>query len=347
MGAVLVKDNIIIGKGFHSAFGAPHAEVEAIGDAQKKGFSVQGSSLYVTLEPCVHFGKTPPCTELILNSGISEVFIGMTDPDPKVKGLGLNILKENKIKVEVGVLEKECQKLNQFYIKHRETGLPYVILKVAATLDGKIADSHGGSRWITGDGARCYVHKIRSRMDAILVGINTVIKDNPQLTVRLPGVSAKPLRIVLDSHLRIPLDSKILNDASVSRTMIIMSSCHSGKSGDLSSKIDEIRKKGAQVLPSASCHSRDLKIALKPLLQSLSKDGVMSLMVEGGAETNASFLKEGLVDQIDYFFAPRILGAEGLNSIASLGIDNIQKALSFKDYKFERVGNDLLFEGTL
>ncbi len=337
VGAVLVKDGKIIGEGFHTAYGKDHAEVRAIKDAKTHGCDLSQSSLYVNLEPCVHFGNTPPCVEAIVSSGVCEVYIGMEDPDRRVQGRGIHALREKNIHVEVGVLEVESQKLNRFYIKHRTTGLPYVILKIAATLDGKIADSHGTSQWITGDGARCYVHRLRSQVDAILVGINTVLKDDPRLTVRLPKVQASPWRIVLDSHLKIPLSAKILNDSFVSKTMVV--TLENNKE-----KLDAIRQKGAKAL---RVQEQDGKVALKPVLQGLASDGIISLIVEGGASTNTSFLKEQLVDQLDYFFAPRILGGDGLSSIAPLGVSDLEHALSFKDFRFEKVGNDFLFEGFL
>ena len=337
VGAVVVKDGKIIGEGFHTAYGKDHAEVEAIKNARVRGFDLSQSSLYVNLEPCAHFGNTPPCVEAIVSSGIKEVFIGMKDPDRRVQGRGIHFLKEKNIHVEVGVLELESQKLNRFYVKHRTTGLPYVILKIAATLDGKIADSHGTSQWITGDGARCYVHRLRASVDAILVGINTVLKDDPKLTVRLPKIQASPWRIILDSHLKIPVSSKILNDSFVSKTMIVTLENNN-------EKMDALRQKGAVVI---TVQEENGKIALKPLLEGLGSDGIISLMVEGGASTNTSFLKSRLVDQLDYFFAPRILGGEGLSSIAPLGLGDLDHALSFKDFRFEKVGNDFLFEGFL
>jgi len=337
VGAVLVKDGKILGEGFHTQFGGDHAEVEAIINAKRYGFQLLGSTLYVNLEPCVHTGKTPPCVESILREGISKVVIGMRDPDRRVNGKGITYLKKNGIEVEEGILEEECKKLNRFYMKHRTTGLPYIILKIAATLDGKIADAKGGSQWITGEGARCYVHRLRSQVDAILVGINTVLKDNPKLTVRLPGVVASPLRVILDSHLKIPLNTYMLNDQHVEKTIIATLELDNPK-------VKEITKKGAHVVP---IEEENGKVSLVSLLKNLASDGVMSILVEGGASTNTSFLKEHLVDQLNYFFAPRIMGGEGLSSIAPLGIANLDQALSFKDYRFERVGNDLLFEGTL
>lgn len=337
VGAVLVKEGHIIGEGFYSYKDKTHAEVKAIGQALSQGSSVERATLYINLEPCSHEGRTPPCTKAIIESGVSSVVVGMTDPDLRVSGKGCEQLRQAGISVEVGLLEKECCELNRAYIKHRTFGLPYVILKIAATLDGRIADAHGKSQWITGDGARCYAHRLRSSVDAIIVGVNTVLKDNPKLTVRLPGVEAAPLRIILDSHLKIPLSSHVLNDALVSKTWIVTLEKDKEKRAAL-------LQKGATVL-SAECE--DGKIALFPLLKNLASDGVTALMVEGGASTNTSFLKSRFVDQVDYFFAPKILGAEGLNSIAALGIENLEKALEFKEYHFEKVGNDLLFEGFL
>ena len=337
VGAVLVKDGKIFGEGFHTQFGKNHAEVEAIENARAYGFSLNGSTLYLNLEPCVHTGKTPPCVESILREKISKVVVGMKDPDRRVNGKGITYLRKNGIEVEEGILEEECKKLNRFYIKHRTTGLPYVILKIAATLDGKIADARGQSQWITGEGARCYVHRLRSKADAIIVGINTVLKDNPKLTVRLPGVEAYPLRVILDSHLKIPLDAYVLNDQHVEKTIIATLQLDHPR-------VKEITKKGAHVIP---IEEENGKINLQALLKNLASDGVMSVMIEGGASTNTSFLKDHLVDQLDYFFAPRIMGGEGLSSIAPLGIADLDQALSFKDYRFERVGNDLLFEGLL
>src|SRR3989338_2656642 len=242
VGAVLVKDGKILGEGFHTHFGGDHAEVEAIARARAYGFQLEGSTLYVNLEPCVHTGKTPPCVENILREKISKVVIGMRDPDRRVNGKGITVLRKNGVEVHEGVLEEECKKLNRFYIKHRTTNLPYVILKIAATLDGKIADASGQSQWITGEGARCYVHRLRSQVDAIIVGIHTVLKDNPKLTVRLPGVEAYPLRIILDSHLKIPLDAYVLNDPYVEKTIVASLELDNPK-------VKEITNKGACVMP--------------------------------------------------------------------------------------------------
>ena len=337
VGAVIVKDDRIIGEGFYTYQDKIHAEVKAIHEALKKGYSLERSTLYVTLEPCSHEGRTHACTEAIIEANITSVAVGMMDPDKRVCGQGIEKLKSAGINVEKGVLEKQCVELNRAYIKHRTKNLPYVILKIAATLDGRIADAHGRSQWITGAGARCYAHRLRNEVDAILVGVNTVTKDNPKLTVRLPGVEKNPLRIILDSHLNIPLSSHVLNDEWVSKTLIIT------LDEDVQ-KREAVLKKGAKIVTGVC---EDGRISLLPLMENLAQEGIVSVLIEGGASTNTSFLKQGLVDQLDYFFAPKILGSDGLNSIAKLGIENLDKVLEFKDYSFEKVGNDLLFEGFL
>ncbi|MBI4374505.1 MAG: bifunctional diaminohydroxyphosphoribosylaminopyrimidine deaminase/5-amino-6-(5-phosphoribosylamino)uracil reductase RibD [Deltaproteobacteria bacterium] len=277
VGCLIVKKGKIVGRGFHKRAGLPHAEIEALRKISGRGevtSPLRGSTLYVNLEPCCHFGRTPPCTEAIIRSGIREVVIGMKDPDPKVSGGGIRILRKAGLRVRVGLLQGECEKLNEAYTVHRKKGRPFVILKMAMTLDGK-AGTRGRRLLISGREAIRYGHQLRSEVDAILVGRGTVLHDNPRLTARFGGKKGKnPIRIVLDSRPGLPRTARIFHQAG--ETIVVTA------------------KKG--------------RVDLKDLLRRLGRRGIVSLLVEGGVEVWGSFLKKKLVDRIDLLLAPKILG---------------------------------------
>jgi len=334
VGCVLVKKGKIISKGYHQHFGGPHAEINAL---RKAGVKARGSTMYVNLEPCCHYGKTPPCNEAIIKSGVKEIVVGMVDPNPLVNGKGLKELKIRGVKVKLGVLREECTKLNEPYIKYITRGLPFVVLKSAMSLDGKIATPSGDSKWITSEASRKYAKVLRSQVDAILVGIDTVLHDNPELLSSHSG--KKPIRVVLDSHLRIPLDARVLN----SRAPTIVAT---QKEAD-KKRIENLEARGVEVLliPRWKKHLRR-GLDLKYLMKNLAKRGVTSLLIEGGGKVNASALEMGLVDKLLFFIAPRIIGGENsITPVEGEGVDKIEESIKLKDIKVRRFGEDILFEG--
>ena len=292
VGAVVVKDGKIIAEGWHRQAGTPHAEVHALNMA---GELASGATLYVTLEPCSHFGRTPPCAEKIIESEIKKVVAAMEDPNPKVAGRGFGMLKSAKIEVEVGILEAEARKLNEVFIKWIKTGFPFVTMKFASSLDGKIATFSGESQWISCFESRKFVHRLRDINDAILVGIGTVLADNPSLTTRL--VEGKnPVRIIVDSKARTPLDSKIVTDKSA-RTIIAVTENAPRE------KIFSLKNLGAEII-----FAGKERIDLKILLKKLGEMEITSILVEGGGKIHFSMLESGLVDKIFAFIAPKIIG---------------------------------------
>jgi len=336
VGAVIVKAGEIVGEGYHHKAGTPHAEIHAINSAGEKAKSAQ---LYVTLEPCCHRGRTPPCTKAIIQAGISSVVMAMYDPNPLVSGKGKAELEVNGITVQSGLLEQEARKLNEFYIKHITTGLPFVILKSAMSLDGKIATYTGKSKWITSETSRRKVHEIRDTVDAILVGIGTVINDNPSLTTRLMDRKGKDaVRIIVDSDARIPLPSKVLNLDSTAPTLIAVTP------KALEDKISQLKSAGAEVI--VIPERNDGRVNLKALMEGLGKREITSVMIEGGSEINASALKEGIVDKVMIFIAPKFIGgrtAPGL--LGGQGIEHLSSAIGLRDIQVSKLGEDILVEG--
>ncbi|ABK62611.1 riboflavin biosynthesis protein RibD [Clostridium novyi NT] len=335
VGAVIVKDNKIIGQGYHERFGGAHAEVNALKNATE---DVTGATMYVTLEPCSHYGKTPPCANTIVKSGIKEVIVGMRDPNELVAGRGINILKENGIKVIVGVFEEEIKKINEIFIKYITTKEPFCILKTAMTLDGKIATVMGDSKWISNELSREYVHEIRHRVAGIMVGIGTVLKDDPSLTTRLKEKTGRDAtRIIVDSKGRIPLNSKVLNLDSKEKTIIATT-----KLAD-KLKIEEIKKKGAEVIITPI---KNGKVDLKFLVIELGKMNIDSILLEGGGTLNYSALNEGIVDKVISFIAPKIIGGQDAKtSVAGEGIKKISDAVTLHDIEISNFQEDVVIEG--
>jgi diaminohydroxyphosphoribosylaminopyrimidine deaminase/5-amino-6-(5-phosphoribosylamino)uracil reductase len=335
VGAVIVKNGKVVATGFHKRAGLPHAEIEALSSPCLRE-DWKEATLYVTLEPCCHHGRTPPCTDAIIKSGIKEVVIGMRDPDPKVSGSGIRILKRHGIRVREGILRRECERLNEGYVKHRTTGLPFVIMKIAATLDGKVAMKTGRSRWITGPEARAFGRLIRDRVDGILVGINTVLKDDPRLTARLKGRRGRdPVRIILDSSLRIQPTAKVLNVKSPAPSWIATTVKKNHP------KIRQLTKKGTEVLCCRSDRNGD--VHLKDLLRRLGDRGIVYLLVEGGPTVYAGFLNRKLVDQMVLFIAPFFLGDQGISMFPG----NLRFLPPLRNVSCRTVGRDLLIEGDL
>jgi len=336
VGAVIVKNGAVVGKGYHRIFGGAHAEVNAIRDA---GESVAGATIYVTLEPCNHYGQTPPCAKAVADAGISRVVFGMRDPNPGVAGGGAEQLKRAGIDVTGNVLESQCRRLNQPFIKHATTGLPYVMLKAAATLDGFIATSTGESKWITGETARRHAHRLRFYSDGVLVGIGTVMADDPLLTVRLKGKTAfrQPVRIVLDSGLQIPADSQLVKTASMGSVLVFCG---------LDAPVDRERiliGAGVQVIRvPAGISGLDLKHVLKEL----GRRRIISLLVEGGGRILGSFIEHGLADEFCFFFAPKLLADPGgISMLSSQPRLKIADCIRAYETGIKKCGEDMLVCG--
>lgn len=337
VGAVLVKGNRIVGEGYHRLFGGPHAEVEAIRSAGKRA---SGSTLYVNLEPCNHFGKTPPCTKLLIKSGISEVVIAMRDPNPQVSGKGLRVLKNAGLNVVEGVLEAEARSLNEHFTKYITTGIPYVTIKVAQSLDGKIANSRGESKWISNKLSRKHVHLLRSEYDAVLVGAKTVISDNPLLTSRIPG-GRNPIRIILDGKLRISRNANIFSIPLPARTIVITSTT---SVREKNKKIRELERRNVEILSLPA--NRDQQISLKRALRALGKCDIASILVEGGSQTFSAFIRNSLADKALIFVAPRILG-RGLAAFDSFALAAIERQVRSNGFRLMMFGEDLLIDARL
>ncbi|MEI7662138.1 MAG: bifunctional diaminohydroxyphosphoribosylaminopyrimidine deaminase/5-amino-6-(5-phosphoribosylamino)uracil reductase RibD [Bacteroidota bacterium] len=335
VGAVIVKDDRVIGEGFHEYFGGAHAEVNAILSASEP---VAGTTLYVTLEPCAHEGKTPPCAFLVAEKQFSRVVVGMTDPNPLVSGKGTAYLRAHGITVETGLLEDQVTEMNEVFIKFIKTRLPFVVLKSAMTLDGKIATVTNASRWITGEDSRKMVHLMRQAMGAVMIGVDTVLFDDPLLNIRLKGNWKNPLKIIADTYGRIPLESKILtNDPQLA---IMATTGLAGKQ-----KMKEIERMGAQVI---ICPVKNGKVDLGFLMQSLGAMDIDSLMIEGGSTLAFSALQEGIVDKIITFIAPKILGGAGAPTpVGGAGIEKMENAITLKNMRTSKVGGDIMVEGWL
>jgi diaminohydroxyphosphoribosylaminopyrimidine deaminase/5-amino-6-(5-phosphoribosylamino)uracil reductase len=332
VGAVLVKGGKIIGRGWHRRAGLPHAEIEALRDAHKRGHSPRGATLYVTLEPCCTHGRTPPCTDAIISAGIQRVVIGATDPNPNHAGKGFKILQRAGIQVVHGILADECAKLNEAFNHWIVCRTPFVTVKAAMTLDGKIATASGESKWITGEKARAHGMKLRHASDAILVGVNTILADNPSLTVRMQN--EKPLRrLVLDSRARTPLSAKVVSDKWTALTTIVVGK-HAPKK-----RVAALQKRVKVVVaPSA-----DLKLDLRWLLKKLGAESVTSLLVEGGGEVNASFLLGGFVQRVAFFYAPKILGGrDARKAVAGDGAKSLREVVQLREVEWRKLGADLL-----
>ena len=329
VGCIIVKRGKIVGRGYHKKYGEAHAEINALKAAGKKA---NNATMYVNVEPCSHWGKTSPCTEKIVEAGIREVVVGMEDPNPLVDGY--KELKFRGLKTRIGILRDKAKKLNEAYIKYMKTKKPFVILKLAMSLDGKIATSTGDSKYITSTAARKYVHQIRNDVDAVMVGINTVIRDNPLLDSRL--VKGKnPIKVIVDSTLKISENSKVLNDPS---KVIIATTNKAPKH-----KIDKLQNKGARILV---LKPKKGLVDLKELMKELGKSEIASVMIEGGAELSGNAIKEGIVDKLLIFTAPKIIG-NGLGPIKNLGIKKVNKAINLRNILTKKIGNDLLVEGDL
>jgi diaminohydroxyphosphoribosylaminopyrimidine deaminase/5-amino-6-(5-phosphoribosylamino)uracil reductase len=327
-----VKNGRIIGKGYHEKAGFAHAEIVALDEA---GTKARGAILYVTLEPCAHFGKTPPCVDRIIRSGIKEVIIGMVDPNPLNNGKGIKILRQNKIKVKVGFLERELKKANEAFIKYITKGVPFVTVKVAQSLDGKIATRRGDSKWITSDKSRGFAHRLRKDYDAVMVGVNTVLRDNPKLDAWFS--KKQPVKIVVDSYLSVPQDAAIFSGKP---SLIIVTLLASPGQETDNRRILEKKARIMEVKELAG------QVNLKDMIKKLGRIGITSILVEGGGTLIGSLFDEKLVDKILFFFSPKIIGGkEAISSVMGKGIARIDNAVKVKGLKIRRLGEDFLVEG--
>lgn len=371
VGAVIVNgQGAVLGEGYHQLFGTAHAEINAINHAKSWGHCLKGTTLYVTLEPCSHFGKTPPCVHAILQEGITRVVVATKDPNPLVSGRGIKKLIDHGVQVDVGLLEIEAKQLNAPFIKYITEKLPFVTLKTAMTLDGKIATVTGQSQWISSPESRAYTHQLRHENTAIMVGIGTVLKDDPRLTTRIEGVQTRdpmdqlhpdvkgmqvdleknrhkkqeemrrkpkdPHRIIVDTHLRIPLEAKVLHLESTSVTFI---ACAKGAD---SQKVSALEAQGARVLQLGTHQGR---VDLNALMQVLGEAGIDSILLEGGAELNFSALQGGVVDKVLAFVAPKIVGGSlAKGPVGGQGIKELSQAIGFEGLKARCIGEDVLLE---
>jgi diaminohydroxyphosphoribosylaminopyrimidine deaminase/5-amino-6-(5-phosphoribosylamino)uracil reductase len=353
VGAVLVKGGEIIGQGWHHRAGEPHAEIEAIRDAQGQGRSTRGATLCVTLEPCCTHGRTPPCTDAILAAGISRVLIGATDPNPRHRGRAFKILERQGIIVKSQVLEDECQRLNESFNQWIVHHTPFVTVKAAMTLDGKIATASGESKWITAEAARAYAMKLRQGADAILVGINTILADDPSLTsrpARRPKSGAgihRLRRIILDATARTPLGTKVVTDEHADMTTIVVGeSAPKRRIAALARKVRVLVAPVSGKPPPASRTRPHLDLAW--LLSRLGSEDVTSLLVEGGGEVNASFLFQNLAHRIAFFYAPKILGGrDSRRGVAGDGATCLKDSLALREVEWQRLGPDWLLTARL
>lgn len=330
VGCVITKFGFIVGQGYHKKAGLPHAEIEAL---KKAGKRAKNATMYVNLEPCCHYGRTPPCTKAIINAGIKKVVVAMQDPNPKVNGKGIDQLKKVGIKVETGMMQKEAVKLNEYYIKHITTKLPFVILKQATSLDGKIATKTGDSRYISNEKSLNYVHNLRNSVDAVLVGIDTVLKDNPRLTCRIPN-GKDPKRVIVDSKLRMPLNSDVLNDGNV--IIATTKFCNKKKKRGLEEKNIELMI------------FNDKKIKLRKLMEELAKKEIISVLIEGGAEIAGSAIDEKIVDKVIFIISPKIIGGNNaLSAVGGEGTAKISNSIELRNLRFRRFDDDVVIEGNL
>ncbi len=336
VGALVVRGDTVVGEGCHAFAGGPHAEINALRIAGDKAF---GASLYVTLEPCNHFGRTPPCTGAILESGVSRVVVGMSDPNPLVQGGGCGFLREKGLKVDAGVLERECRVLNQAFIKHVTTGLPHVTLKAAMTLDGRIAARSGESRWISNDRSRLFVHRLRCSLDAILVGVETALTDDPLLTARMgPRTRCRqPVRIVLDSMLRLSPESQLVGTTNESPVWV---ACAGGASSEKETRLKEA---GVEVL---RLPSSNRQVDLPSLLKVLGTRNITSLLVEGGSRVLGAFVEQGLADEFYFFYAPKILAdPEAVPVARGEAKGSVAEAFAVHDVRVRRFRQDVMLHG--
>ena len=334
VGTVIVKDDRVIAEGYHHFFGDDHAEVDALNNATE---GVEGATVYVNLEPCAHHGKTPPCAERLVKAGVSKVVISMRDPNPEVSGKGINILRRGGVEVVEGILQNEAEDLNRVFIKYIITGMPFVAMKTAMTLDGKISTRVGDSKWVTGDAARSVVHELRNEYAGIMVGVNTIIADDPKLTTRREGEKRNPVRIVVDSSGRTPTDVYVVNSKEQAQTILAFTNKTSPEKRDIFSQggIETL------VLP-----QKEGMVDLEVLMKELGKSSIDGILLEGGGTLNFSMLEAGLVDEVFAFIAPKMVGGENAKTpVAGKGVDLMKDAIELEDIRTMAIGEDFMIRG--
>ena len=330
VGAVIVKEGRVLGQGYHTAYGKPHAEREALAACQE---DPQGATLYVNLEPCCHYGKTPPCTEAVIESGIQRVVVGSLDPHDKLAGKGVQALKEAGLEVKVGVLEKECQHLNRVFEKFIVSHRPYMVAKYAMTLDGKIATRTGASRWVTGPEARQRVHQTRHALSAIMVGVNTILADDSLLTCRLDG-GMDPVRIICDSELRTPLDSQVVRTADQVPSYLATTCREADRQAPY-------RDAGCGII---ELGRRQGHLDLVELMTRLGEMDLDSVLLEAGGTLTWSALALGLVDEVHAYIAPKLFGGQAMSPVAGQGVETPDQAIQLESFAWSQVGKDVLIE---
>ncbi|MCB7128889.1 MAG: bifunctional diaminohydroxyphosphoribosylaminopyrimidine deaminase/5-amino-6-(5-phosphoribosylamino)uracil reductase RibD [Candidatus Brocadiales bacterium] len=334
VGAVMVKDGKVVGQGHHEYFGGPHAEVCVLEEA---GSSSRGATLYVTLEPCAHHGKTSPCVERLIEAGIKRVVMATMDPNPETKSKGADKLRQAGVEIVTGVMAEEAGKLNAPFFKLMTVGLPYVTAKWAMSLDGKTATHTGDSQWISSQESREYAHKVRSQMDMMVVGIGTVLRDDPLLTCRHHEGGRNPKRLVMDTRARLPLDSKLVR--TVSESEVVVATTHHAPA----ERLDKLSKAGCRLM---IVEGRGSKVDPVELMMLLGKEKITNILVEGGGILMASFFEEGLVDKVMAFISPKIIGGgEASMPVLGIGADKVEDALALKDVSTRVFGEDVLIEG--
>lgn len=333
VGAVIVRDGRIVAEGWHRKAGTPHAEIHALNMA---GELAKGATVYVSLEPCAHYGRTGPCAKALVEAGVSRVVIAMTDPNPKVAGKGIAILQEAGIQVTTGVLEQEARQLNEVFLKWMTTGLPFVALKTAMTLDGKIATATGQSQWITNEASRYETHRLRDVYDGILVGINTALADNPSLTTRLKEYQGRnPVRIVVDSRARLPLTAKLVADGAA-RTIVAVTA------GAPAERVEALRSAGVEIIVAGS----GAHVDMRSLMEQLGAMKITSVLVEGGGSVNFSILQAGLADRVYAFIAPKLVGGrDALTPVEGDGFQELANAVELENIQLRQLGSDVLLTG--
>lgn len=344
VGAVIVRDGEIIGEGYHECYGQLHAERNAIANAKKRGNSLEGSTIYVTLEPCCHYGKTPPCTEAIIEEKIARVVVGSDDPNPLVSGKGFQMLREKGIEVIPHFLKEECDAMNHVFFHYIRTGTPYVAMKYAMTMDGKIACYTGDSKWVTGEESRAHVQTLRNHYKGIMAGIGTVLADDPMLNCRIEG-GRDPIRIIADSHLRIPMDSRLVRTAGQQPLIV---ACLPDADEE---KAAQLQEKGVEVLRIPGVTTADITeeqkevISLPVLMKELGARKIDGILLEGGGQLNESALQAGIVDRIYCYIAPKIFGgAQAKTPVEGQGLTRAADAWQFNRIGMQEFGQDILLE---
>ena len=344
VGCVLVNGGQVVGEGFHRRFGDGHAEVEALADCRRRGLDPAGSDVYVNLEPCCHQGKTGSCTQVLIEAGVRRVFVGMADPFEKVAGKGLGQLHDAGVKIVTGVCRKEAMQLNEPYVKRTTTGLPWVIVKWAQTLDGAIATAAGDSKWISNECSRKVAHQLRARVDAVMVGISTVLADDPQLTARGVMVKRQVRRVVMDPHLQLPIDSKLVQSLDKSRPLTV--AVRQQVLTDRSAKVDELTGAGVELVGLPFYDQQLSSLQWRVLLEHLCvARSATNVMVEGGAKVISTLIQQQMVDQVMAFIAPKIVGdSKALRAVHGWSTSSIEESRAFSLRRVKRIGGDVMLD---